>query len=128
MAPRPLYLIFVRLGTWPALLGRSAAAKDVELLVLRHKIAVLRPANPRPRLDRSDRSARRARSPTTHQARNLSMDLGDQADDFRFLIRGRADQFTASFDAALPGADIQVAKTPPRCHEPTPTPNASSAP
>ncbi|WP_219910975.1 hypothetical protein [Saccharothrix carnea] len=42
MAPRLLYLIFVRLSDWLVLLGRSSAAKDVELLVLRHEVAVLR--------------------------------------------------------------------------------------
>ncbi|MEU4744462.1 integrase core domain-containing protein [Actinosynnema sp. NPDC023658] len=52
---------------------------------------------------------------TTQQARNLLMDLGNRADDFRFLIRDRAGQFTASFDAALSGAGIQVMKIPPRC-------------
>jgi transposase InsO family protein len=50
-----------------------------------------------------------------HQARNLLMDLRDGADDFRFLIHDRAGQFTASFDAALTGADAQIVKTPPRC-------------
>jgi putative transposase len=33
------------------LLGRSSASKDVELLVLRHDLAVLRRTTPTPRLD-----------------------------------------------------------------------------
>jgi putative transposase len=36
-----LYLIFVRLPGWMALLARSAASKDAELLVLRHEVAAL---------------------------------------------------------------------------------------
>jgi putative transposase len=51
---------------------------------------------------------------TTQQARNLLMDLGDQAKDFWFLVRDRAGQFTASFDAALTGAGLQPLKILPR--------------
>jgi putative transposase len=50
-----LYLVFVRLTGWMALLARSAASKDAELLVLRQEVAVLRRQNPRPKLDWADR-------------------------------------------------------------------------
>ena len=34
---------------------------------------------------------------------------------FRFLVRDRAGQFTASFDAVLAGAGIDTVRIPPRC-------------
>jgi putative transposase len=43
------------------------------------------------------------------------MNLGECADRFRFLVRDRAGQFTASFDAVLADASIEVVKIPPRC-------------
>ena len=266
---RLLYLMFVRLGGWLALLSRSTASKDAELLVLRHEVAVLRRTQPRTRLDWADRAVlaalirllpaqlrmhrlvtpgtvlrwhrrlitrkwtyphRTGRPPasaeitalierlatenhswgyqriqgellklghrisastirrvlealgippapkrhtdttwrqflhtqaatmlavdffhvdcavtlqrlycffvmevgsrylhilgvttnpdgpwTAQQIRNLLMDLGDRAADFRFLVRDRAGQFTESFDAALAGAGIRTVKIPPRC-------------
>ena len=56
MSLRLLYLIFLRLLNLLLLLARSSASKDVELLVLRHEVAVLRRTNPKPRLDWADRA------------------------------------------------------------------------
>jgi putative transposase len=43
------------------------------------------------------------------------MDLGDRVTQFRFLLRDRAGQFTASFDAVLADTGIHVVRIPPRC-------------
>ncbi|MEV0700887.1 hypothetical protein AB0I53_23665 [Saccharopolyspora sp. NPDC050389] len=47
----------------------------------------------------------------TQQARNLLIHLGDHVTEFRFLVRDRAGQFAASFDAVLADAGIRVVKT-----------------
>jgi hypothetical protein len=51
---------------------------------------------------------------TTQQIRNLLIDLSDRAAGFRLLVRDRAGQFTASFDAILASTGIQAVKIPPR--------------
>ena len=53
---RFLYLIFIRLLGFLTLVSRASSSKDVEILILRHEVAVLRRTNPRPRLDWSDRA------------------------------------------------------------------------
>ncbi len=45
---------------------------------------------------------------TTQQARNLIMDLGEQAERMKFMIRDRGSNFTTAFDAALADAGIRT--------------------
>jgi putative transposase len=51
-----VYLALCRLIALFALLARGDAAKDLEILVLRHQLTVLRRQLPRPRLEPTDRA------------------------------------------------------------------------
>jgi putative transposase len=57
---------------------------------------------------------------TAQQARNLLMDLGDQAHRVKFMIRDRGSNFTAAFDEVLADADIRTVL----CNVRTPRMNA----
>ena len=57
---------------------------------------------------------------TAQQARNLLMDLGEQAHRVKFMIRDRGSNFTAAFDAVLADAGIQTVL----CNVRTPRMNA----
>src|SRR4051794_16326414 len=51
-----MYLIFRQVLGLVLLMGRTSSTREVELLVLRHEVSVLRRRNPRPRMDWADRA------------------------------------------------------------------------
>ena len=75
MTFRLVYLIFVRLCGWLALLPRSDDVKDTEILVLRHQIAVLQRQVRSPQLSWADRAilAALTRRLSTARRRQLSL-------------------------------------------------------
>ena len=56
MALRLIYQMFTKLLGWIVLHTRSDATKDIEILVLRHQLAVLQRRTPRPRMSWTDRA------------------------------------------------------------------------
>jgi transposase len=59
---------------------------------------------------------------TTQQARNLLMDLGDQTQRVKFMIRDHGSNFTPAFDAVLADAGIRIVL----CNVRTPRMNATA--
>jgi putative transposase len=51
-----IYLVFSKLLSWMVLCTRSDTAKEIEILVLRHQLAVLQRRTPRPRISWPDRA------------------------------------------------------------------------
>ena len=72
MLIRVLYLLMVRVFGGLMLLARSGTSKEVEILVLRHEVAVLRRQVARPKPDWADRAviAALARLPPGHLRRH----------------------------------------------------------
>ena len=68
-----LYLIFGQMLGLVLLMGRTSTAKDVELLVLRDEVTVLRRTHPRPCMDWADQAVfaalvrRLPRAPGSHR-------------------------------------------------------------
>jgi len=88
MTPRFAYLAVLRVFSWLALLTRSDRAKDVELLILRHQVAVLQRQVGTPRLSWADRAvlAALARLLPGSQLRQLRLIISP-----RTLLRWHAD-------------------------------------
>ncbi|MDQ3886160.1 MAG: integrase [Actinomycetota bacterium] len=123
---RLLYLTLCAVLAWLRLLARRTAAKDIEILILRHELTVLRRQVSRPRPGGPDRAIlsaltrllprhlriHRIVTPATlltwqqpgplNSPANLAMDLDDQITSFRFLIRDRDAKFTEAFDTSSP--------------------------
>jgi hypothetical protein len=51
-----IYQMFAKLLSWMLLRTRCDAAKEIEILVLRHQLAVLQRRQPRPRISWTDRA------------------------------------------------------------------------
>ena len=56
VALRLIYQMFAKLLGWIVLRTRADATKDIEILVLRHQLAVLQRRTPRPRMSGIDRA------------------------------------------------------------------------
>jgi hypothetical protein len=53
---RLIYRFAIAMLSWLALLARSSASKDAEILILRQEVAVLHRMNPKPRLEWTERA------------------------------------------------------------------------
>ena len=110
MCLRFAFFLITRITTWLGLSLCEGAWQTAEILILRPQLAVLQRRQPhRPHL-----------TWTAQQARNLLVDLGEQAEHVKFVNRDRGSNFTTAFDAVLADAGIRTVL----CNVRTPRMNA----
>jgi hypothetical protein len=108
------YRLLVTVVSWLALLARSSASKNAEILVLRHEVAVLRRANPGPRLSWTERAVLAALArvlPKALRACRIVTPIEEAGHKFTHLIRDRDAKFTGAFDAVFASIGISVLPT-----------------
>src|SRR3954451_9815832 len=86
-----MYLMFAKLLAWMALRIRSDTAKDIEILILRHQLAVLQRRRPQPRISWTDRAviAALGRLLPTHRRLGLLVTPSTIMRWHRHLVRRR---------------------------------------
>ncbi len=88
MSLRIAYLAVLRVFGWLALLARSDRAKDAEILILRHQVAVLQRQVKTPRLSWADRAGSTMSSVSTVQARKRRLRWHRDQSHQRYVRRG----------------------------------------
>jgi len=129
MLSKLAYLTLCRSIQLLSLLARGDTAKDLEILVLRHQLVVLRRQVPRPKLEPADRALlaalsrvppRSRRSCFLQPGRRLghpagpqpAAGLGERGRQLRFVLHDRDAEFCRSFDNVFRSEAAEVLLAP----------------